>query len=160
MISIDSQVAFATNRIESKCVCDILTLFAAPCAPCIAVLRRAINKAKCSISLGAAYTEHCPSCSLVPACLAPLCVHCVLCWATVIRLDHSTKKLNLHINIIWVLAGLLCLPPPPPSFSLAPLHYTSCCHCCRPFYQTKTTTNCLSNSSELNLLCFNASSAL
>lgn len=125
MISIDSQVAFATNRIESKCVCDILTLFAtaaAAAAPCVAVLRRAINKAKCSISLGAAYTEHCPSRSLVPACLAPLCVHCVLCWATVIRLDHSTKKLNLHINIIWVLAGLLCLLLPPFWLHFTTLH--------------------------------------
>lgn len=159
MISIDSQVAFETNRIESKCVCDILTLFAAaaaaaPCAPCVAVLRRAINKAKCSISLGAAYTEHCPFATT--RCLPPLCVHCVLCWATVIRLDHSTKKLNLHINIIWVLAGLLCLLP---ACYLLPSGSTSL-HCCRPFYQTKTTTNCLSNSSELNLLCFNASSAL
>jgi len=24
-----------------------------------------------------------------------------LTWPSVIRLDHSTKKLNLHINIIW-----------------------------------------------------------
>lgn len=80
MISIDSQVAFATNRIESKCVCDILTLFAAaaaaaaaPCAPCVAVLRRAINKAKCSISLGAAYTEDCPP-RLPRSSVCPLCL--------------------------------------------------------------------------------------
>jgi len=32
-----------------------------------------------------------------------------LCWATVIRLDHSTKKLNLHINIIWVLADAVAV---------------------------------------------------
>lgn len=114
MISIDSQVAFETNRIESKCVCDILTLFAAAAAAAAAhVLLVLLCSEGQSIKQSARSLWGLPTQNTVhPACLAPLCVHCVLCWATVIRLDHSTKKLNLHINIIWVLAELLCLFPP------------------------------------------------
>lgn len=116
MISIDSQVAFETNRIESnRNVCVIYSHYSLPLLLLLQllVLLVLLCSEGQSIKQSARSLWGLPTQNTVhPACLAPLCVHCVLCWATVIRLDHSTKKLNLHINIIWVLAGLLCLFPP------------------------------------------------